>query len=132
MGEMAEQLAITHVNGEPLAMVGSSKSAPVVLPSGRFFRLDYFEISPNLRGGPLGTFALAMIAKRALELASDGVVLTAFAIGGLAQTYQRAGATQGAPRGWNYPRELLPFTFERDALERLGELADGLLEDEET
>lgn len=116
----------------PLGLWCNARAAPLTLPEGRFYRLDNIEIHPARRGSVIGPFLLSLVATRALELGASSVVLAAFPIMGLAQAYLRAGAVQRCPRGWNCPRELIPFVFESDALLRLKDFADALLEDPET
>lgn len=120
--------------GLPLAIWGSTKCAPITLPEGRFYRLDFFEVTPTLRGvgsSVAATFALAAIATRALELGASGIVLAAFPVEGLGRSYESRGAVQRSPKGWDFPSNLVPYLFDLEALKRLEGFADELLEIDE-
>jgi hypothetical protein len=127
-----ERFALVDGTDVPMAFWCGTKRGPITLPEGPFYRLDYMEVHPRLRGGPLSVFMVALWACRALELGANGIVLSAFPAEGLLAFYRRAGAVERQPRGWNQPRGLVPFVFERPLLEELKGYADGLLEDEET
>ncbi len=116
----------------PLAVWCSKEPPTITLDGSIYYRLDYVEIHPELRGGPFGVFVFGAIAARALECNAVGVVLAAFAVPKLAESYLAKGATQGAPKGWNYHKTLLPFTFDEGALRRLKDGLDGFLEEEKT
>jgi hypothetical protein len=57
------------------------------------------------------------------------VVLSAFNVDKLVRGYETLGATRGSPRGWNYPAELVPLTFEQAALDDLRESTDAFKEE---
>lgn len=122
-----EAFSLRRDGNTPAALWCSHKRQPMQLPSGRYYRLDYMEIDPTLRGGVLGAFTVGVIAARALELKSDGIVLgtlpTHHAL------YTRFGASESAPKGWNPPKGLVPYTFDWDALQRLKEMVDDFIED---
>jgi hypothetical protein len=115
---------------EPIAIWASRLRSPVVLEGRKYYRLDYLEIDPRRRGDQLvAPLMFGLIARRATELEAVGVVLAAFQIPGLVKRYVTLGASQGCPRGWNHPTELVPLTFEQAAIDRLRELIDALQED---
>lgn len=113
----------------PVAIWASSASKPIKLAGLSHYRLDYLEIDPRHRGQILGAFVISLVACRALELGAVGVVLAAFPIPGLVEFYEAVGAARGVPRGWNHPKELVALSFELPVLERLKDLADGLIEE---
>lgn len=123
--------AFVLVGDAPLAIWGSAKGSPIELPEGRFYRLDYLECHPSLRGqGVAGLFALATIAKRARELDAAGIVLAAFNEPKLVEFYVGAGAEQRQPRGWTVPRNLIPCVFGAVAVDSLETFADAHDDDE--
>jgi len=120
---------------ERFALVDSANSARAVWCSGKpkaqleaqtFYRLDYLEIRPDVRGARWGAFALSLVAKRAAELGCSGVLLASFEQ--TAAFYERLGASSRAVRGWKYPRSLKPYVFEGDAFLELGSASDEFLE----
>ena len=128
LGGKTERFAVVGESEAPLGFWCSAKASPISLPEGRFYRPDHQEIDPRLRGGTLGAFMITLLATRAVELGADGIVLFTFPAPGLLAFYLRNGATQRAPQGWNVPRGLVPFTYDRTVLLQLKEMADGLLE----
>lgn len=126
----AREAFVVIANGKPIAIWASKLGSPIDLGAERFYRLDYLEIDPNCRGdGQTSVLLFGLIAKRAEEHAAGGIILTAFPIDKLVEAYESLGAERGAPRGWHYPKELVPLTFRRSALTRLRRLIDGLEED---
>jgi len=91
----------------------------VKLPEGRFYRLDYLEIDPDLVGGPWGEFLLGLVCARALELDVDGLLVPA--LGETAKFYKSIGAEQELLRGWTVDKGLLPFVLRRGIVEEVVE-----------
>ncbi len=116
---------LTCTRTPPGTLWGSRKYRPLRLGKRQVYRLDYFEVHPELRGGLLGVFALAVIASRALELGCDGMVLAS--LPGATKFYAEAGGIEGPVDGWKAARSLVPFTFERPALESLREKSDEFI-----
>lgn len=126
----AREAFVVTADGKPIAIWASKLGSPIVLGPERFYRLDYLEIAPTCRGdGQTSVLLFGLIAKRAEEHAATGIILAAFQIDKLINAYHALGAERGAPRGWHYPKELVPLTFRRSALARLRRLIDGLEED---
>jgi len=108
----------------PLALWCSHAPRVLDLPGGRAYRLDFIEVKPELRGAELGVFTLGLVACRALECGVTRLVL-----GSLPEArklYDKTGGRQSKVRGWRPPRGLLPYEFERKALEELREAIDEL------
>jgi hypothetical protein len=116
-----ERFALVTPDGDLLALWCSSRSKPLSLPGGLFYRLDYIEIDPSRRGTALGPFTFAVCATRALELGCDGLVLGALPQVG--SFYQRLGGVQRREFGWQEGQNLLPYAFDREALEELQDRA---------
>ncbi len=91
-----------------------SGAGAISLPSGRFYRLDFLEVDPDLRGGDLGYLAFAMVVARAEELGCAGIVLAAYQDN--VQVYLNFNGKMGPIRGWQVPEGLVPFEFSGDAL----------------
>lgn len=126
----AREAFVVTANGNPIGIWASKLGSPITLGDDRFYRLDYLEIDPNRRGdGQTATALFGLVAKRAEEHAATGVILTAFQIDKLVEAYVSLGAERGAPRGWNYPKQLVPLTFGRLALSRLRKLINDLEKD---
>lgn len=120
-----ERLTIVDAASQIVAIWCSKKYRPLRLPEGKFYRLDYLEVHPQLRGGDLGLFALSMVAARAIELECDGLVLAS--LPGTKKFYEESGGEQRMPDGWEIGRGLVPFVFLRQVLEQLKEEADELI-----
>lgn len=71
----------------------------------------------------MGHFAFALVAARALEVGSDGIVLAA--IPAVRRFYLEAGGVERLAKGWISPRGLIPFFFPRQALSNLKEMTDA-------
>jgi hypothetical protein len=56
---------------------------------------------------------------RARERGAKGIVLAAFNVDGVGRAYELRGAAPGCPKGWSHDPNLVPYTFEEPALERL-------------
>ena len=106
---------------EPIAIWGSKSASTITLEGRSYYRLDFIEVRPDLRGElPMAaTFALATVAMRARERRATGIVLAAFNIAGVGRAYEARGAVRGCPKGWSCPSDLVPYTFEEPALDRL-------------
>lgn len=120
--DLAETFVVTSSDEAPLAIWGSKRSSALKLPSGAFYRLDNLEVSPTLRGADsaiAATFTLSVIGYRAKELGATGIVLATFSVEGIGKAYEARGATRGAPKGWDYPADLVPYVFGPDAVETL-------------
>lgn len=113
---------------EPIAIWGSKSASKITLEERSYYRLDFIEVNPTLRGKhPIAaTFALATVAMRARERGATGVVLAAFNVDGVGRAYEARGAVRGHPKGWSCPSDLVPYTFEEPALERLERSIHGL------
>jgi hypothetical protein len=121
---------VVLVEDEPIGVWASKLRSPVLLEGRKYYRLDYVEIAPRRRGDQLvAPLVFGLIAKRAAEVEAIGVVLAAFQIPALVDRYVALGASEGCPRGWNHPPELVPLMFEQAARDRLRGLIDGLQED---
>ncbi len=132
MASCAEHLAVVDADSsEPLAIWASRRRSPIELGGIRYYRLDYFEVSPVHRGSSsiLSIFALGLVAARALELTAVGMVLVTLDIGGLEEFYIGTGATRGVPSGWNSGAGLLGFTFGHSALLGLATNVDGFIKE---
>lgn len=121
---------VVFLDDVPVAIWASKTGSPVTLDGHPYYRLDYVELDPDLRGdGQTSVMLFALIARRASELGAEGIVLSAFNVDKLINTYEILGATRGNPSGWKWPKELVPLTFYQGALDSLRELTDGFEED---
>jgi len=121
---------IVYAEDAPIGIWASKSGSPLALEGAAYYRLDYLEIDPARRGdGATSPLLFALIAKRAAEHRASGIVLAAFNVEGLIETYVALGAELGCPRGWNHPPELVPLTFRQVALDELRALIDALQED---
>lgn len=119
-------LISTSKHSEVLALWCSAKEEGIVLDGIRYYRLDYFEIAPTVRGGIVGQLTIALIATRALELRCKGMVLQALPEPSLVSWYERLGAKQYLPRGWSRIGNLVPMVFEEAVLQALAEKANEI------
>lgn len=78
------------------------------------YRLDYLEVRPDLLATAVGTFAMALVAERALECGAECVVLEAFPQ--VLGFYEKLGARSGPIEGLLPDPELIPLIFDRAAL----------------
>jgi hypothetical protein len=123
MDDAPEQFALIDKTDDVVALWCSGKKRPLKLPEATCYRLDRIEIHPKLRGGAMGLFAFALVAARALEVGSDGIVLAA--IPAVRRFYQAAGGEERLADGWISPPGLVPFFFPREALSNLKEMTDA-------
>jgi hypothetical protein len=127
----AEECVAIFRDGVALAIWASFRPV-ITLPDGCYYRLDYLEMHPELRGTEtgqvVGAFLLAAISMRSTEVGAAGIVLKAFQVPGIIKYYTAAGAEQRLPRGWNCERLLVPLVFEKEPFDRLVEYADALLQ----
>ncbi len=121
---------VVDERSEPVAIWCGKHSTPLALGGNKYYRLDYLEIHPSLGGLALGAALLILISVRALEVGADGIVLAALPVDRVREFYRDRGATEGAPAGWSFDPELIPFTFDRAALQRMREIADELRQSE--
>jgi hypothetical protein len=110
----AEVFAVVGPDDRVLGLWCSSKHKPIQLPEGLFYRPDYLEIAPDVRGQEAGVFLFLLIAARALELGAQGIVLGTWEV--LRRFYEGLGGIERRPRGWNLEANLVPFTFDAEAL----------------
>jgi GNAT superfamily N-acetyltransferase len=123
----AERASILSATGGVLALWCSGAESPLALPSGDYYRLDLFEIAPQVRGRGFGVFVFSIIATRADELGCEGLVLGAMP--GLERLYLSFGGRQELAFGWKTSSSLVPFLFDKKALTYLTELADDHLDE---
>ena len=109
-----EVFAVVNDSGEPAGIWCSGKREPIKLEGGRFYRLDYLELSPELRGGDMGVFLFLLISARAVEVDADGILLATWPLH--RKFYSDLGGLEGPIRGWNLEPNLVPFKFDREAL----------------
>jgi len=130
MNGKRERFSILHrADSRVVALWCSEPKGPRHIESGRFYRLDYLEVAPRHRQTSVGLFVLALVACRALEVGASGLVLGGFPIDGVHRFYTEAGGVQRDVRGWKPARDLIPYIFERSALEWLKDFADGFLDE---
>ena len=119
-----EVFAVVNSADRVVGLWCSAKHKPIQLPDGLFYRPDYFEIAPDVRGQEIGVFVFLLIAARALELKAQGIVLGTWAV--LTQFYEGLGGVQKKPRGWNLAANLVPFTFDAETLADLKAALDRM------
>jgi hypothetical protein len=100
-----------------MALWCSAKAQPLKLREGKFYRLDYFELDPRLRGGEAGVLAFALVAARARDVGADGIVLATWPP--LRRFYEGIGGVERELVGWRAPANLITFVFTTDALANL-------------
>lgn len=125
MRDKPERFALVDRWNLPVALWCSAMKRPLQLREASCYRLDYFEVHPKLRGGALGHFAFTVIAARALETESEGLVLGA--IPSVQKFYLGLGGQKRLVDGWKVARGLVPFFFARETLANLKEMADAYL-----
>ena len=86
--------------------------------------MQRLELSPELRGGEMGVFLFLLIAARAIEVRADGILVGTWPLH--RKFYSGLGASEGPIRGWNLGSDLVPFKFDREALEGLASALDRL------
>jgi plasmid stabilization system protein ParE len=123
-----ERFAVVNEAGQTVG-VWCSGRREVRLEGQRFYRLDYLEIRPSVRGGLAGAFILALVGTRAAEAGCQGFVLAAFPP--LMGFYARAGGVQRLPTGWAVEPGLVPFVFEGPAFENFQRVTDACRTDDE-
>lgn len=120
LGECRDSFTlVTEGAGEPAAVYGSRHATPLNLASRLFYRMDYFEVAPKLRGTGVGVLMLGVMALRAREAGAVGIVGAAFNVPKLLAFYRAAGAVLECPRGWNAPPGVVAFHIDESALTRL-------------
>ena len=128
-GDEVETFVLKRDDGCPVAIWVSKKRKPILLEGRLYYRLDNIEVHPQHRGVRLGrllgTFLVALIAQRALEVGAEGMVLVTWQTH--ADFYRKLGGRVGAPRGWTVPKDLVPFVFDEATLIRLKEMADEFI-----
>lgn len=122
-----EHLALVDQANETRGLWAGRKRLVELPEVGNVYRLDYLEVRPSDRGGLLGAFLFALVANRAVELDASGLVLAALPV--VESVYVRWGGRSGAIKGWNAPKELIPFFFDRDQITALARYADELEEE---
>jgi len=124
---------VVLLDEDPIGVWCSKVGSPLDLATGRFYRLDFVELKPSLRGdGSTSAMVFGLIAERAVEHGAGGVVLSAFRVDKLVAAYRRLGAVEGAPPGWNYPNLLVPLTFDHAAVQLLRERIHDIEEEPST
>ncbi len=113
------RFALIADDGTPAVALAMNRSRLLELPDGPHARLDYFEVAPSSRGGVLGLLGLGVVAHLALEDGAVGLVLGSVDTAQAIRFYEKMGGERGAARGWSAPSELIPFGFDRAALEAL-------------
>jgi hypothetical protein len=127
-GRNAERFALVD-SGDQVVSLWSTAKRMVRLEGRQLYRLDYLEVDPGLRGGFAGSFTLALVGARALELGCEGLVLAAFPV--LTGFYDRSGGVQRNVVGWKTAAGLLPFYFDAYALARFREVTDAARKEEQ-
>jgi GNAT superfamily N-acetyltransferase len=122
-----EVFAVVDSADRVLGLWCSVKHKPIQLPDGLFYRPDYLEIAPDVRGQEVGVFLFLLIAARALELGAQGIVLGTWEV--LRQFYGGLGGVERRPRGWNLEANLVPFTFDAETLADLKAALDRMEDD---
>jgi GNAT superfamily N-acetyltransferase len=121
-----EVFAVVDEDDQVAGIWCSAKHKPIQLPEGLFYRPDYLEIAPRVRGQEIGVFLFLLIVARALELGASGVVLGTWEV--LRGFYGGLGGVERKPRGWNLEANLVPFTFDAETLADLKAALDGMEE----
>lgn len=111
-------MILVDAERNPVAAFCSSVGT-VTLDGSVFYRLDYFEVRGDLRGSGLGVVLAAAACARATELGAESVLLAS--LPQAADFWRRLG-TQGAPKGWSHPAELLAFTLSPEVTTHLARL----------
>jgi hypothetical protein len=118
-----EVFALSDGDGRLLSIWCSAKSKPIRLEGSLYYRPDYLEVAPEVRGKAVGAFTFLLIAARALELGATGLALGTWPF--LRGFYAGMGGVERRPRGWNLARNLVPFIFDLETLTELKRLLDG-------
>ena len=122
-----ERASVLSATGSVLALWCTGAERPLRLLSGDYYRLDVWEIAPELRGGAFGALTFSLIAARASELGCDGIVLGAMP--GTEGVYLKLGGRKELVFGWKTNSSLIPFLFDKKALTYLTEQADDHLDE---
>jgi hypothetical protein len=122
-----ERYSVLNPTGDVLGLWASGALRPLNLFGVKHYRLDFFEVSPIMRGGTLSVAVFSLICARAVELGCQGLVLAA--LPGVERFYLTIGGTQELARGWKADSCLVPFLFAEKTLNSLAEHADDHLDE---
>lgn len=100
------------------------------LLGGKYYKVDNLEVRGDRTGAGIGAVTMIFLAARALDVGAVGLVLGATESASHVRFYTRAGGTDAAPRGWNPPAGLLPFSWDLAALQDLAGRLDDLEEED--
>lgn len=103
--------ALQDEDGAVVAMLACKKGI-VTLESEPLLRVDRLVVDPRLRRQGIGVRAMFALAELADAWGAAGVVLASTP--DATEFYERLGATQAAPEGWNVEAGLLPFHWRGD------------------
>ena len=120
--------ALQDAKNSALALWSTSARQLLKLPGGLAYRADFIEVDPARLDSGVGTFLLALIACRTIEVGAAQLVL-----GSLPETtgfYAGLGAQLGGVQGWRSPRGTVAVAFGSESLKELHEVANGLRESE--
>lgn len=114
----------------PLAALIGLHRRELKLSAGRFRRLNYFQIAPDLRAMGVGRLALAIAGRMVLDAGAEGLVICALPAPKLIEWYVAAGGAREAPPGWQAPKTLVPICFDAAKLATLAGYADAFQEEQ--
>lgn len=116
-----ERFSLSADDGGPLALWAGARAGVEMVEGRPCYRIERIEVHPQKRGVGIGSFTMALIAKRAIELGAEALVLEAVTEQRTVDFYERLGGVSG---GWSPARGLIPFSLSRQAVARLVEEAD--------
>lgn len=125
-----ERFAVLDQDDRIVALWCSTAYRLLKLDGASYYRLDYFEIDPQLRGTTFGPLAAGFFASRCVEMDAAGIVFGALPSPGLVAWYKaKLGATDASPKGWIVQPGLVPLLIRRDRADILKEYLDALAQD---
>jgi len=110
----AECFALVRATDRRTLALWASLNRSLLLPEGRFYRLDYVEVEPGLRGGDIAGLTFSIAFQRALEVGVDGLVLPSFPE--TAHLYEQMGFERRVPTGWSVGKGMVAFVGKRELL----------------
>ncbi len=105
-----------------------SKNKTARLEGKDFYNLAFLEVHPAWKRQFFGSFMVGLVASRAAEVGSGGIVLATDTA--TSNFYGKIGGVPRTVKGLQTPRELVRIVFEGDAFAKLVEMTRDLLQSE--
>lgn len=114
---------LARLDTDTVGIISAGLPRPRILPSGNYYRWEYFRRAPEFAGLQLGELGFAAVCWRARELDAEAVVFAA--LESRKAYFEYLGCRHGRPFGWKCQSDLVPFVVPPDLVEAQAGMFDA-------